>query len=375
MIFSRLPIFRGLLPAIVPSSQAFETGINACGANILTNYLQQRGAARKGKRIERSRLARLAASKRRLQEAQNPKPKKNLRKHVKIDKSQFRFQTEHQLDMTLPPAPVDDVYFFNNFRKKRFSFEEAIEYHKQVVHPDVLNQPDALVSATIELNLKMKLKKRKYIENLFSTVCYPHIFQYQIKPRKIIALCKNEADQQAAKDAGAIQAGGLDIANLLKTNQLTTRDFDHLVCHTDFLADFAAVKNMKGSPFFPSKQRGNFGDNIVELVRYFKDGIDYSLRKNEEEPEYGYIECYFGKLSMTNEQLRDNISTLLKSVDRFRPLNLVDGKQFFEKVSLASSATEELFYIKFWELIENYQDPDTLGQEEEVGAAQEAKST
>lgn len=334
--------------------------------NGILNYCQIRGAARKGKRIERARLARLNANKRRLLEAQNPKPKKNQKRSVKVDKSQFKYLTERQLDMTLPPPPIDDVYFSKDFRKKRFSFEEAIEFHRQVVHKDVLNQPESLVSATIELNLKMKLKKKKYIENINSTICYPHQFQYQVKPRKIIALCKNEEDQNAAKEAGAIQAGSLDIANLLKTNQLTTRDFDHIVCHSDFLVDFANVKGMKGSPYFPTKQRGNFGDNIVELVRYFKNGVDYSLMKNPDEPEFGFIECYFGKLTMTNEQLRENIMALFHSVNRFKPINLADNKQFFERVSITAQANEEIFLIKFWDMLEDYKDPDSIIIEEEV---------
>lgn len=332
----------------------------------LVNYLQNRGAARKGKRIERARLARINANKRRLTEANNPKQKKQLKRSVKLDKNLFRFLNERQLDSTLPDCPEDDVYFADKFRKKRYSFDEIIDFHKQAVHPDAFNCPDALVNATIELNLKMKIKKKKFIENISSTVCYPHYFQYQLKPRKIIALCKNPEDQEAAKQAGAITAGALDVATLLKSNQLTQRDFDHLVCHTDFIVDFSAVKGMKGQPYFPSKQRGNFGDNIVELVKFFKDGIDYNLKKTPDEPEFGYIECSFGKLNMTNDQLRENLIVLFNSINRFKPLNLADNKQFFQRVLITTPPTQETFVLKFWELIDDYVDPDTIVEEEEV---------
>lgn len=332
----------------------------------LVNYIQNRGAARKGKRIQRAREARLRANKRRLLEAQNPKPKKQARKHVKVDKQQFRFFTERQLDSTLPNPPEDDVYFNEGkFRRKRYSFDEIIKFHKQIVHPDVLNQPDALVTATIELNLKMKIKKKKYIEHIDSTVCYPHVFQYDIRPRKIIALCTKEEDQAAAKDAGAIMAGSADIAQLLKTGQITTRDFDYLVCQTEYLVDFATVKGMKGQPYFPSKQRGNYGDNIVELVKYFKNGVDYSLRKSEDDQSYGFIDCYFGKLNMTNDQLRENLITLFNSINRFRPLNLADEKQFYERVTITTPASDEMFLLRFWELTDDYEDPDVLAVEEE----------
>lgn len=314
------------------------------------NYVQIRGAARKGKRIERARLARIRANKRRLLEAQNPKPKKSFKKTIKIDPTQFRFLNERQLDATLPDLPDDNVLFIDKFKRKRFSFDEIIEFHRQAVHPDTLNQPDALVQATIELNLKMNVKKKKFVEKLESTLCFPHPFQYGIRARKIVALCKDPDLQVAAKEAGAIISGSNDIVALLKSNQLTNRDFDHIVCHSDFLVEFAAVKGMRAQPFFPTKQRGNYGDNLVELVRYFKDGIDYKLRRDPDEPEFGFIDCPFGKLNMPDEHLRANIKELFNHINRFKPLNLADGKEFFERVTITTPATQELFLLKFWDI-------------------------
>lgn len=331
----------------------------------LLNHISCRGAARKGKRIERARQARLNAAKRRLHEAQNPKKKKDPRRNVKIDKDQLRFQTERARDLTAAPLPSDDVYFFDKFKKPRYNFDEIIDFHRQAAHPDFFNQPDALMVATVELNIKMKIKKKKYIERIDSTVCYPNIYQHYVRPRRIVALCKNEDDQSAAREAGAIVAGSADVANLIKTNQLTFRDFDHIVCHNDYLQEFAAVKGMKNQPFFPNIQRGNYGDNIVDLVKYFKDGVDYKLRKLDDEPAYGWIDCHFGRLNMTNEQLRQNLICLFNSINRFKPLNLADDKQFFERTLISTTASPEIFLLKFWEMIDDYQDPETLGEEDE----------
>lgn len=320
----------------------------------LINYVQNRGAARRGKRIQRAREAREKAAKRRLAEAQNPKLKKNFKSQVKVDRTQFKYQDERQRDLTSPDLPGDNVFFVDKFKKKRFSLDEILEFHRQVCHPDVFNQPDTLVSAIIELNLKMKIKKKRYIERLESTVCYPHVFRYQIRPRKIVALCKEESVREAARAAGASIVGGMDIVDQLKKNLLTTRDFDHVVCHNDILLDFANVKGMKGAPYFPNKGRGNFGDDLPELVRYFKDGIDYSLKRNPEEPEYGFIECYFGKLDMSDGQLLENLTTLFDSINRFKPLNLDNNKQFFERVSITTVANSESFFLKFWEITDEY---------------------
>lgn len=238
----------------------------------LINYIQNRGAARRGKRIQRAREARERASKRRLQEAQNPKTKKNQKYLVKLDKTQFRFQTERQLDLTLPNLPPDDVFFMENFRRKRFSLEEILELHRQSVHPDVLNRPDALVSATIELNLKMKLKKKRFIKRIESTLCYPYLFK--------------------------------------------------------------------------------------------KYEMNYSLKRDPDEPGFGFIECFFGNLEMSDDQLKVNLRTLFDSVNRFKPMNLEDGKQFFERVMITTPATTEIFLLKFWEIIDDYEDPSVLSVDE-----------
>lgn len=331
----------------------------------LINYISSREAARKGKRIERARQARLRAAKRRLLEAQNPTKKKDFRRSVKIDKDQLRFQSERDRDLSLPPPPSDDVYFFDKFRKPKYSLDEIIEFHRQTAHPDFFNQPDAFIVATVELNLKMKIKRKRYIERIESTICYPHLYDHNVKPRKIVALCKDEANQEAARAEGAIIAGGADVANLLKTNQLTFRDFDHIVCANDFLNDFAAIKGMKNQSFFPTIQRGNYGDNIVDLVRYFKNGVDYTLRKVDGEPSFGWIDCHFGRLNMTNEQLRENLIALFNSINRFKPLNLVDDKQFFERTLISTPVSPEVYLLKFWELTDDYQDPETIGLDDE----------
>lgn len=116
---------------------------------------------------------------------------------------------------------------------------------------------------------------------------------------------------------------------------------------------------------FPSKQRGNFGDNIVDLVKFFKNGVDYSLKKAVDEPEFGYIECHFGKLDMPNEQLRENLVELFNSINRFKPLNLADDKQFFQRVLITTPPTKETFLLRFWDLIDDYVDPDSIGLKEE----------
>lgn len=337
--------------------------------NGLNGFVQTRGAARKGKRIKAAMEARKKASARREEEKSNPKKKRTQQNIVKVDKGQLRFLDEYSRD-SLPMPPQDDVYFMESFRKPRFSFEECIEFHRQAVHPTVLNLPDSIVEARIELNLKLKQKKKKYIERFASTLCYPYFFTSTLRPRKIIALSKDDIDQVEAKKAGAFISGGMDLINLLKTSQITYRDFDYLVCHNNILLDLANTKGMRGSSFFPSNQRGNFGDDVVALVKFFKNGLDYELVKEEQNKSIGCVDCAFGRLDMPIEHLRENMIEFMKSVNRFKPVNMADDLQFFNRVLIKTPSTNEMFVMKFWELMDDYVDPDQLQKVEEIEESQ-----
>jgi large subunit ribosomal protein L1 len=56
----------------------------------------------------------------------------------------------------------DDVYPDKFYRKSTFTFEKAIEMHRETHHPTIYNCPDAFVNLSIECDLhgekKVKLK-------------------------------------------------------------------------------------------------------------------------------------------------------------------------------------------------------------------------
>lgn len=52
---------------------------------------------------------------------------------------------------------VDDVYLAKYHQQPVYSLIEAIENHREMHHPTMLNKPDAVVNAFIELNMRVKM--------------------------------------------------------------------------------------------------------------------------------------------------------------------------------------------------------------------------
>lgn len=54
-----------------------------------------------------------------------------------------------------PAVESDDVYFMKYFKFKIYSFEEAINNHREFLHPTIFNDPDSKVEIFVHLNLEV----------------------------------------------------------------------------------------------------------------------------------------------------------------------------------------------------------------------------
>ncbi|XP_015790192.1 39S ribosomal protein L1, mitochondrial [Tetranychus urticae] len=308
------------------------------------NFLQTRSyAARKGTRIKRA----MEAKKRALARKMLPKPEK--RKFTAGSSAQ-RIQVLRS-DPTGKPLPPDDVYFTEGFTVPSYSISDALSMHRETHSSTIFGLESNLLHARIEVYMKAK-RKTKFIDGFSSTVTYPFPFPLQRRSR-IIAIAKTVEEQEAAKAAGAILAGGDDIIRNIKSGLVSSIDYEHLVCHTDMLIPLTAVRGLIGDNF-PSKSKGNFGTDIVALVKKFAEGYDYQCKKNISQDNFGYIDLAIGTLNMEDDKLAANLLALITDSERHRPSDAPG--QFPETVWLISPETEEKFKIKFWELSDKYVD-------------------
>lgn len=67
------------------------------------------------------------------------------------------------LDDSQRSDPIDNVWIRKFHKWKIYSFEEAIQSHRETHHPTMLNLPNAPVNAFIELDMQVIREERIYI--------------------------------------------------------------------------------------------------------------------------------------------------------------------------------------------------------------------
>ncbi|XP_043794694.1 uncharacterized protein LOC122716056, partial [Apis laboriosa] len=105
---------------------------------------------------------------------------------------------------------VDNVWIVKYHQQPIYSFQEAIECHRETHHPTMYNKPNAIVNAFIELDMKRE-KKNRFVEKFTRIVDTPHIFQHNGNKRTILAFSKNLEEQENARAVGADYSGGIEL--------------------------------------------------------------------------------------------------------------------------------------------------------------------
>lgn len=250
--------------------------------------------------------------------------------------------------------PKDDVFPTHMFKKIRYTLEDAIQCHRETLHPTTLNKPDALLTCRVELDMRLR-KQNKYVSGFDGILTYPNMFEYK-RNRRIVAICKSPHDQEIATNAGAIMAGSTDLIKMIKTKTLTKEHFDHIVSHTDMIIPLSEIRGVL-KEHFPNKIRGNFGTDMDQLVKKFVEGIDFQCVKDDYEKDYAWVEAIIGRLNMNIEQLQQNLSYFLERVEDFKPKEVPakDYNGLISRVLLRAEGSKEKFVIRFWEHINGYE--------------------
>jgi large subunit ribosomal protein L1 len=87
----------------------------------------------------------------------------------------------------LPDEPVDPVWLTKGYKTKIYSVEEAIQFHIELANEMRFNNMDGFLYARFLLDMTAK-KKGKIMENIQSTINFPHFFADGFK-KEVIAIC------------------------------------------------------------------------------------------------------------------------------------------------------------------------------------------
>ncbi|CAB3251314.1 unnamed protein product [Arctia plantaginis] len=219
-------------------------------------------------------------------------------------------------DDIFKPTSNDDVYPLKYYRWVVYTAEQAVEAHRQTHHPTMYNVPDALVSAQIEFNMEAA-KKNRYLDSFTRLSLLPHIFPRD-EERTILAFCKSSELIKEATDAGATLAGGTDLIKKIQDGQIKLSDFDYIVAHPNILTDLVPIRGLMKRRF-PSLKTHTLGPDLKDIVRKFSGGVQFRVKKDENQQNYGFVEIPVGRLNMEPKLVAENIDALLKDIQSARP--------------------------------------------------------
>lgn len=201
------------------------------------------------------------------------------------------------------------------------------------------NLPNAPLVAHVELNMKGE-KKTKMVENFHRMAPVQHSFKHG-EERTILVFAKSQESLEIARNAGATLTGGPELVKDIQNGDLSLGDYQHVIAHPNILPDLVPIRGLMRKKF-PSPKLGTLGANLEELIQKFLNGIQYSAVKDEHQSDFGLISTVIGTLDMDPKHLEENLVSLLKDVDSFRPKR--EGK-FITRVILKSPPSPEQFKI------------------------------
>jgi large subunit ribosomal protein L1 len=188
-------------------------------------------------------------------------------------------------------------------------FDPTRQYSIEEASTGVKDCATAKFDESVELAFFLGVDPRHAEQMVRGSVALPHGTG---KTVRVVVLCKQEAQQEAARAAGADEVGGEELVTRIQGGWL---EFDAVVAAPDMMGQVGKLGKLLGPRgLMPSPKAGTVTPDVGAAVTAIKAGkIDYRVDKNAN------VHVPIGKVSFTTEQIVDNAEAVLESVVRARP--------------------------------------------------------
>ena len=178
---------------------------------------------------------------------------------------------------------------------------------------------------TIEAHIRTGCDGRHADQQVRGAVVLPHGTG---KTVRVLVFAKG-AKADEAREGGADYVGEMDLVE--KIQKENWFDFDVVVATPDMMGVVGRLGRVLGPKgLMPNPKAGTVTMDVAKAIQEIKAGkIEYRLDKSN------IIHVPIGKASFTEEQLSDNLKTLLDTLVRVRP-STVKG-QYLRTITLAST--------------------------------------
>ena len=183
---------------------------------------------------------------------------------------------------------------------KTYSLAEDIDTIKQI--------KSAKFDETVEIALKLNVDPRHADQMVRGSVVLPAGTGKTVR----VAVIAKDAKADEAKAAGADIVGSDE---LVEDIQKGIMNFDVLIATPNLMGLVGKVGRILGPKgLMPNPKTGTVTMDVAQAVNNAKSGqVNFRVDKQ------GNIHAGLGKVSFSKEQLNDNISTLIKAVNRQKP--------------------------------------------------------
>lgn len=201
-------------------------------------------------------------------------------------------------------------------REKKYSPKEALIKIKEIAA--------AKFDETVEVHFFLGIDPKQADQQLRGTMTLP---KGTGQKKRIVAICKQgEADK--AKDAGAIDAGDVDVIERIQKGWF---DFDILLTSPDMMGKIGRLGRTLGSKgLMPNLKSGTIVKDVVTAVKEFSKGkVEFRNDK------YGIIHISIGKVSFSEENLLENFEAVYDLLSKEKPSK--SKGVYMKSISVAST--------------------------------------
>ena len=202
-------------------------------------------------------------------------------------------------------------------RTKQYTLDEAVKLVKET--------SVSKFDGSVEIAMRLNLDTRKSDQQLRGAIVLP---SGTGKEKKVLVVAKGDY-AKAAKEAGADFVGDTDI--LEKIEKENWLDFDVMIATPDMmplLGKLGKVLGPKG--LMPNPKTGTVTTDVAKAINDVKKGrVEYRT------DSYGNVHGLVGKVSFTEEQLKENIKAFVAVILKSKP-SAVKGI-YVKNISLAST--------------------------------------
>ncbi len=217
-------------------------------------------------------------------------------------------------------------------KNKKYSIEEAVKTVKEL--------QSAKFDETVELALNLNVDPRHADQMIRSSVVLPHGTGKKVT----VAVFAKGENIDKAKEAGADIIGDDELLAKIQNGQI---DFDIVIATPDMMGVLGRVARILGPKgLMPNPKTGTVTTNVAEAVKNAKGGqVNFRTDKK------GNIHAGIGKASFSEEQLKENLETFVRKINKLKPASakgryIINGALSLTMSPSITLDTQELMELK-----------------------------